>query len=119
MLDMLTHLIGYVSSFFERLASYQIVEGVSLFAVLAAVLIVGMIIGFIFHKQVVIFMSLEQFLFDLDSVLDFIFGIWDWIWTMVISNWVVMLSVSVSLLSLVVLILKRIRNIKPQEVLYA
>lgn len=50
MLDMLTHLIGYVSSFFERLASYQIVEGVSLFAVLAAVLIVGMIIGFIFHK---------------------------------------------------------------------
>lgn len=50
MLDMLTHLIGYVSSFFDRLASYQIVEGVTLLAVLISVLIVGFIIGFIFHK---------------------------------------------------------------------
>ena len=50
MLDMFNHLIGYVGRFFSELASFEIVEGVSLFAVFAAVLIIGFIIVFVFHK---------------------------------------------------------------------
>ena len=58
-------------------------------------------------------MTLHDFFFDLDTVLDFIFNSWSWVWHLITTNWIVMMSFCVSILSLIVWLIRRIRNIKP------
>lgn len=58
-------------------------------------------------------MSFEDFLFNLNSISSLFLSFFVSIWELIKSNWILMLSVSVSLVGFGVSIVKKIIKIKP------
>ena len=57
-------------------------------------------------------MSAEEFFGNMTQISDLIFDFISRAWTVIQSNWLLTLSFSITIVSLCVYILKRIRNIK-------
>ena len=57
-------------------------------------------------------MSGEEFFNDMTLVSDWMFDMMSMLWALIMSNWILTLSFAIVLVSLVVYILRRIRNIK-------
>lgn len=58
-------------------------------------------------------MTFEDFLFDLDSIAAFFLSSFSSIWELIKSNWILMLSVTVSFVGFGVSIVRQILKIKP------
>lgn len=57
-------------------------------------------------------MSLQEFLLDTQGVVDWLFNVGSDAWSMIKGNWILLMSFCLALISIVVNLLNRIKNIK-------
>ena len=57
-------------------------------------------------------MSGEEFFGDMTLISDWMFDMMSMLWALIMSNWILIFSFAIVLISIVVYILRRIRNIK-------